>query len=260
VLELKQVNAGYDFSRVLHGVDLDMGESRVVALLGRNGVGKTTALKAIMGLVPVTSGRILFNGEDLTKLPPQMAARRGIGYVPQGRRIFPEFTVLENLRVGVPDGRVPADTLEWIFSLFPRLEERHSQAGGNLSGGEQQMLAIGRALAMQPRLMLMDEPVEGLSPAMATVVRDAIAEARDQGVRILMVEQDISNALSLADYVNIMEKGQIKVHCAPEELRRDPSILEKYLGVRLSGDSQRRPREGRDVVHPDQGGSGHVQE
>lgn len=234
MLKLEQVNAGYDFSHVLHDVNLDMADNRVVALIGRNGVGKTTTLSAIMGLVRVTSGRILFDGEDLTQLPPRMAARLGIGYVPQGRRVFPEFTVMENLRVGLPDGRVPPGTLDWIFHLFPRLEERENQAGGSLSGGEQQMLALGRALAMQPRLMLMDEPVEGLSPGMAQVVRDAILAARDQGVRILVVEQDIGNILALADDINIMEKGQIKMHCAPDVLRRDPSILEKYLGIRLS--------------------------
>lgn len=246
MLKLEKVNAGYEFSHVLYNVDLDMGANRVVALIGRNGVGKTTTLNAIMGLVHVTSGRILFDGEDLTQLPARMAARRGIGYVPQGRRIFPEFTVMENLRVGVPDGQVPTATLDWIFALFPRLQERTSQLGGSLSGGEQQMLAIGRALAMQPRLVLMDEPVEGLSPAMTQVVRDAIIEARNHKVRILIVEQDIDNALALADDVNIMEKGQIKMRCAPEELRRDPSILEKYLGIRLSaGNSEAAPLKGR---------------
>lgn len=233
VLRLEKVNAGYGDSHVLHDVDLDFGENRIIALLGRNGVGKTTTFNAIMGLVPVKSGRILFDGHDLTRLPAQSAALLGIGFVPQGRRIFPEFTVMENLRVGTRTGRVPLDTLDWIFSLFPRLKERLVQAGGSLSGGEQQMLAVGRALAMQPRLILMDEPMEGLSPGMAEVVRHAIVEARDKGMRMLIIEHDIDEALALAQDIHIMEKGSIRVHCRPQLLIQDPAILERHLGIRL---------------------------
>ena len=232
VLRLEKVNAGYGDSHVLHDVDLDFGENRIIALLGRNGVGKTTMFNAIMGLVPVKSGRILFDGHDLTD-PAQSAALLGIGFVPQGRRIFPEFTVMENLRVGTRTGRVPLDTLDWIFSLFPRLKERLVQVGGSLSGGEQQMLAVGRALAMQPRLILMDEPMEGLSPGMAEVVRHAIVEARDKGMRILIIEHDIDEALALAQDIHIMEKGSIRVHCRPQLLIQDPAILERHLGIRL---------------------------
>ena len=186
-----------------------------------------------MGLVRVTAGRILFDGQDLTRLPARSAALAGIGFVPQGRRIFPEFTVMENLRIGVPDARVPPDTLDWIFSLFPRLQERLAQAGGSLSGGEQQMLAIGRALAMRPRLMLMDEPMEGLSPGMTEIVRRAIVEARDRGVRILLVEQDVDKVLELADDVYVMEKGEARLHCSPQHLIENPTLLDRYLGIRL---------------------------
>lgn len=233
MLRLEKINAGYAYSRILHDLNLDLGEHRIVALLGRNGVGKTTTFNAIMGLLKVTSGSLTFDGRDLTRLPAGSAALLGISLVPQGRRIFPEFTVMENLRVGVPNGRVKRDILDWIFHLFPRLQERLGQAGGSLSGGEQQMLAIARALAMDPRLMLMDEPMEGLSPGMTGVVRHAIVEARNRGVRILIVEQDVDRALELAEDVYIMEKGTTRVHCSPQALQENPGVLERHLGLRL---------------------------
>lgn len=232
MLRLESVDAGYGYSRVLHQVDLDMKDDGIVALLGRNGVGKTTTLNAIMGLVSVTRGAIFFDGHELTKLAPYRIPRLGLALVPQGRHVFAELTTEENLTIGILKGPAPADVLEWVFRLFPVLQERHGQLAGSLSGGEQQMLAIGRALMMRPRLVLMDEPLEGLSPIMARVVNNAIREVRKAGVGILIVDQNVDNAIELADRVNIMEKGQIKVQCSPNELKANPDILEQYLGVR----------------------------
>ena len=203
----------------------------IAVLVGRNGVGKTTTLESIMGLVEVTGGEIRFEGEPISGLEAYRIPRRGIGYVPQGRRIVPELTVRENLEIGCVRGALDTNTLARVFEYFPRLKERLWQPGGTLSGGEQQMLAIGRALLGQPRLLLLDEPTEGLMPSLVALVEDTLRRLRLEGTTILLVEQNLATALSLADQVYVMEKGEIRVTAAPAELEASPEVLQRYLGV-----------------------------
>ena len=231
MLELRSVQAQYGKSRVLHGVTLDVGERETAVLVGRNGVGKTTTLEAILGLVDVTGGEIRFEGQRISGLPPYQIPRRGIGYVPQGRRIFPELTVRENLEIGCVRGMLDQQVLDRVFTYFPRLRERLWQAGGTLSGGEQQMLAIGRALLGKPRLLLLDEPTEGLMPSLVTLVEETVRRLRQEGVTILLVEQNLSTALAVADRVYVMEKGEVQLTAEPERLRASPELLQRYLGV-----------------------------
>ena len=231
MLQVQGLQARYGKSQVLHGVSLDAREGQIAVLVGRNGVGKTTTLEAIMGLVEVTGGEIRFEGEPISGLEAYRIPRRGIGYVPQGRRIFPELTVRENLEIGCVRGAVDSNTLARVFEYFPRLKERLWQPGGTLSGGEQQMLAIGRALLGQPRLLLLDEPTEGLMPSLVALVEDTLRRLRVEGTTILLVEQNLATALSLADQVYVMEKGEIRVTAAPAELEASPEVLQRYLGV-----------------------------
>jgi len=231
MLELRSVQAQYGKSRVLHGVTLDVGERETAVLVGRNGVGKTTTLEAILGLVDVTGGEVRFEGQRISGLPPYQIPRRGIGYVPQGRRIFPELTVRENLEIGCVRGMLDQQVLDRVFTYFPRLRERLWQAGGTLSGGEQQMLAIGRALLGKPRLLLLDEPTEGLMPSLVTLVEETVRRLRQEGVTILLVEQNLSTALAVADRVYVMEKGEVRLTAEPERLRASPELLQRYLGV-----------------------------
>jgi branched-chain amino acid transport system ATP-binding protein len=231
MLELRGVQAQYGKSRVLHGVTLDVRESEIAVLVGRNGVGKTTTLDAILGLVDVTGGEVCFEGQRVSGLPPHEIPRRGIGYVPQGRRIFPELTVRENLEIGCVRGALDRQVLARVFGYFPRLEERLWQPGGTLSGGEQQMLAIGRALLGKPRLLLLDEPTEGLMPSLVALVEDTVRRLREEGVTILLVEQNLTTALAVADRVYVMEKGEVRVTATPAELRARPEVLSRYLGV-----------------------------
>ena len=231
MLELRSVQAQYGKSRVLHGVTLDVGERETAVLVGRNGVGKTTTLEAILGLVDVTGGEVRFEGQRISGLPPYQIPRRGIGYVPQGRRIFPELTVRENLEIGCVRGMLDQQVLDRVFTYFPRLRERLWQAGGTLSGGEQQMLAIGRALLGKPRLLLLDEPTEGLMPSLVTLVEETVRRLKQEGVTILLVEQNLSTALAVADRVYVMEKGEVRLTAEPERLRAAPELLQRYLGV-----------------------------
>ena len=229
MLELADVHAVYGRSHVLHGVSLRAGEGEVVSLLGRNGAGKSTTLKAIVGVVAVTAGEIRFEGRSLRDLPTHRVARLGIGLVPEDRRIFADLSVLENLMVGArADGGF---TVDRIFGLFPRLAGLARQRGGSLSGGEQQMLTIARTLMTGPRLLLLDEPSEGLAPVVVAALADNVAALRRQGLSILMAEQNVKFARRLADRAYIIEKGQIRFDGTMAALDADESLRRAYLSV-----------------------------
>jgi branched-chain amino acid transport system ATP-binding protein len=233
MLEVRDLHAYYGKSHVLQGVGLMVRPGEVVGLLGRNGVGKTTTLKAIMGLV-ARRGTIRFNGTEISMLPAHEVPRLGIAYVPQGRHIFPELTVRENLAISlVAEKTVPPERLEVVFTRFPALRERLRQLGGTLSGGEQQMLAIARALITQPSVILMDEPSEGLSPVLRRAVRDHIKAIQESGVGILLVEQNVKLALDTCRRVYFMEKGAIRHQVEAEDLARDETLVSRYLGVKV---------------------------
>jgi branched-chain amino acid transport system ATP-binding protein len=229
MLELRQVHAYYGRSHVLYGVDLTAREGEVVSLLGRNGAGKTTTLKSIVGLVDVTGGDILYEGRSLRGLPTHEVARLGIGFVPEDRRIFGDLTVVENLKVGERPGG--AWTVEHVFGLFPRLRGLARQRGGSLSGGEQQMLTIARTLMTNPRLLLLDEPSEGLAPVVVRALGENIAALKGRGLTILLSEQNVKFARRLADRAYILEKGQIKFEGSFGRLDVDESLRRAYLGV-----------------------------
>jgi len=237
LLEVKDLNTYYGASHVLQGISLNVAEGELVVLLGRNGMGKSTALKTIMGLVKPKSGSVVFEGREITGYPPYKAAQAGIGYVPEDRRIFPELSVLDNLFLGIKGGKMgdPDDrnlwTMDRIFSHFPLLKERTHQKGKFLSGGEQQMLAIGRSLMGNPRLLLVDEPTEGLAPLMVREVRNVLEEINKAGVSILLVEHNLKVALSLASRVYLMGKAYIGFNGSVEELRDNRQVREKYLEV-----------------------------
>jgi len=235
MLELEGVNAYYGKSHVLHGVSLAVRSGEVVGLLGRNGVGKSTTLKTIMGLVPPATGRIVFEGRDVTGLAPHRVARLGIAWVPEERRVFRLLTVLDNLRTGLDRRGVTVERrqalLDKIYRHFPRLKERLHQAGGTLSGGEQQMLAIARAMMLEPRIVLLDEPTEGLMPRLVDEIREIVEVLRRTGVAILLVEQNVPLTLAVADRVYIMEKGAVRYAARASELARDHTAIHRYLGV-----------------------------
>jgi branched-chain amino acid transport system ATP-binding protein len=235
LVKVEDIHTYYGKSHILHGVSLEIGRGEVVGLLGRNGVGKSTTLKAIMGLVPPTSGRVLLEGRPTTNLPAHKLARLGIGYVPEDRRIFRLLTVMENLRTGldrfgVAEGR-KKELLGKVFDYFPVLAERRGQAGGTLSGGEQQMLAIARAMMLEPKIILLDEPTEGLMPRMVSQIRQIIDVLHRERVAILLVEQNVPMTIESSQRVYIMEKGVIRHHAASAELRVDDAVIHQYLGV-----------------------------
>jgi branched-chain amino acid transport system ATP-binding protein len=235
MLTLDAVDTYYAKSHILHGVSLEVGPGEVVGLLGRNGVGKSTTLKTIMGLVRPAGGRITFEGRDIAGLAPYRLARLGIGYVPEDRRIFRLLSVLENLRTGLDRPAVSAShrqaLLDKVYASFPILAERRNQAGGTLSGGEQQMLAIARAMMLEPRIMLVDEPTEGLMPRMVGQIRAIIDVLHREGVAILLVEQNVPLTLDVCDRVYIMEKGMVRHHAPAAALRADSAVIHQYLGV-----------------------------
>ena len=235
LLEVDAIHSFYGKSHILHGVSLAVGKGEVVALLGRNGVGKSTTLKAIMGLVHPSRGRVMFEDRPITDLPPHRLARLGIGYVPEERRIFPLLTVTENLRTGLDRHGVgkarKTELLGKVYDFFPVLAERRNQAGGTLSGGEQQMLAIARAMMLEPKIILLDEPTEGLMPRMVAQIREIIAVLHREGVAVLLVEQNVPLTLEASRRVYILEKGMVRHHAASAELRADDRIIHQYLGV-----------------------------
>ncbi len=237
MLKLADVHAYYGKSHVLQGVSLDVGKGELVTLLGRNGVGKTTTLRTIMGLLRPRGGEIRFNGQLLTGSPPHRIPRLGIGYVPQGRQIFPELTVRENLLLALVTDRQRGaklqDRLESVFASFPVLAQRVGQVAGTLSGGEQQMLAIARAMMTQPQLILMDEPTEGLMPRMVELVQETVVRLGQQGVSVLLVEQKVRAALEICPRVYVMQKGQIVFHGTSQELAQDRATQVRYLGVTM---------------------------
>ena len=235
ILTLDGVHTYYAKSHILHGVSLEVRPGEVVGLLGRNGVGKSTTLKTIMGIVRPSGGRIVFDGRDIAGLPPYRLARLGIGYVPEDRRIFRLLSVLENLRTGLDRPEVTAARrealLDKVYESFPILAERRNQAGGTLSGGEQQMLAIARAMMLEPRIILLDEPTEGLMPRMVAQIREIIDVLHKDGVAILLVEQNVPLTLDVSDRVYIMEKGTVRHHGPAAALRADATVIHQYLGV-----------------------------
>jgi branched-chain amino acid transport system ATP-binding protein len=229
MLRVQDIHTYYRDSYVLQGATLDVQSGQIAALLGRNGVGKTTLARSIMGLTPAKRGTILFNDIDITRMPAHRIARLGIGLVPQGRHVFRSLTVKEHLQV-TARGRGPW-TFARILALFPNLHERLRSFAGKLSGGEQQMLAAGRALVANPTLLVMDEPTEGLAPLMVRELGRAIQSLKDAGTSILLIEQQLAFALRYADVIFIMSKGRIVHRCAPAELADDAETKARYLGI-----------------------------
>ena len=260
MLEIRDLDAGYGRVQVLRRLSLSARAGEIHCLLGRNGAGKTTLLKAIMGLVPTGGGQIRLGGTRLDSLPAWQVPRHGVGYVPQGRRLFADLTVAENLQIGLMAGprhgapeRLPSDggeaqpgrarqppgrnrgdadrLREAALALFPRLRERLGQRAGTLSGGEQQMLATARALCLGPKLLLLDEPTEGLQPSMIALIRKAVLEMKARGVAVLLVEQRVEAVLQIADRVSFIENGRVAASVRPETLHEDPALLHRYVGV-----------------------------
>jgi branched-chain amino acid transport system ATP-binding protein len=230
-LDILDLDCFYGEVQVLKGLSLSLEKGEVHCLLGRNGAGKTTTLKAIMGLVPAASGSVRLGGRDLTGLPAHEVPKAGIAYVPQGRRLFAEMTVAENIEIGLMARGRGHETRERVLDLFPILRERLKQRAGTLSGGEQQMLAMARALCLEPEVLLLDEPTEGLMPSMIARIRETVAMLRDQGVSTLLVEQRIDAVLPVADRVTFVENGRNRATVAIAALRDDPALVNRYVGV-----------------------------
>ena len=231
MLELKSLEVKYGKSQAVYGIDLSVGEGEVVALLGRNGAGKSTTLKSVMGMLKPSSGSVEFEGARLDGMEPYQIARRGLAYVPEERRVFANLSTDENLRLAA----MRSGAGEWdraaIYDLFPRLGERFAQRSGTMSGGEQQMLAIGRALAANPKIILLDEPLEGLAPVVAEVVEQSVHDLKARGMTILLVEQDSEMALRVADRAYVLELGRVVMSGAAQKFRAERERLHRYLSV-----------------------------
>jgi len=234
MLEVRNIHTYYDQSHILQGVSLRVNEGEIVLLSGRNGAGKTTTIRSILGLVPPRDGEIVFRGERISGLPVHAVAQKGISLVPEGRRIIPGLTVHENLKLATLKNRNSErsmELLEEVCEIFPRLKERWNQEGTSLSGGEQQMLALSRAIVQDPVLMLVDEPSEGLMPIMVEKIGGVLKEIRDRGVTIFLVEQNVEMALEISNRCYLMDEGVVKFEGTPEEVRADEEIQRKYLAI-----------------------------
>jgi branched-chain amino acid transport system ATP-binding protein len=234
VLRLQGVSASYGSVPAIGDVSIEIGEGEAVGLLGANGAGKSTTLRAISGLVKLGAGTIIFAGTDLASLPPHRIPELGIAHVPEGRQVFPEMTVQENLEIGayVPKAKAERSrTLELVYSIFPRLAERRKQLAGTMSGGEQQMLAVGRGLMLKPRLLMLDEPSLGLAPVMTDLTFEKIGEIHKMGTAILLVEQNVSRALSLVARAYVLESGNVIMHGSSTELADNKQVQAAYLGI-----------------------------
>jgi branched-chain amino acid transport system ATP-binding protein len=233
LLSVEKVSAGYGKMEILHGVDVMVRAGELVCIIGPNGAGKSTAFKAIVGFLRPTRGRVVFNGGDITGLRPDLLLRRGLAYVPQGRIVFPQMTVLENLEMGAYTERDPARVraaLDRVYALFPILMERRRQKAGTMSGGEQQMLAIGRALMTAPKLILLDEPSLGLAPKFVTLIFEKLTEMKHAGFTLMVVEQNAVKALSVADRGYVLELGRNRFEGTGQKLLTDPEVKRLYLG------------------------------
>lgn len=231
MLNVQEIDVSYGRAQILRRVSLQVNAGEIVCLTGRNGAGKTTTMKAIMGLLQLGAGRITLEGVDLGQLPKHEVAKQGIGYIPQGRRLFSELTVAENLEIGMLARKSKPEVLERVLALFPRLRERLEQVAQTLSGGEQQMLATARALCLEPKVLLLDEPTEGLQPSMIEAIRNVVVQMRDEGVAVLLVEQRVDAVLEMADRVVFIENGQNLETLDSAHLRTDPDVLRRHLGV-----------------------------
>ena len=235
LVTVEGIHTYYGKSHILHGVSLEVGPGEVVGLLGRNGVGKSTTLKTVMGLVRPSQGEVRYEGGTITGLAPHRLARLGIGYVPEDRRIFRLLTVMENLRTGLDRTGVGAQRkqalLDKVYQYFPVLADRRNQAGGTLSGGEQQMLAIARAMMLEPKIILLDEPTEGLMPRMVSQIRQIIEALHREGVAILLVEQNVPLTLEACQRIYLMEKGMVRHQATAAALRADAAVIHQYMGV-----------------------------
>ena len=231
MLVIENLNSGYGNVQVLRDFSISVPAGEILCLLGRNGAGKTTALKSILGLLPPSSGRRLLDGKDISSLPAEDIPRQGIGYVPQGRRLFTELTVRENLEVGLMTRGSGKAVLDRAVAYFPKLADRFNQQAGTLSGGEQSMVAIARALCVEPRVIMLDEPTEGLMPSMIQAIRDVVTKLRADGVAVLLVEQRIDAVLPVADRIAFMDQGRVQAEVTVAEVKADPALVQKYLGV-----------------------------